>query len=169
MVGLKQPTMDWKHISGASFWGCLGVFVVNLDAVGHKFAASFWPKTAEKTKFLWKLRFSQTFYFYHSFWKTLYVYTCMCAGLMCAKFKAEGSWFAAGQTNCCQSFLLRHQKTLLLLSIAQIKMNFSWHISFISFLFHFFVKLFGLKICIHANHIIWYLTVVVVRIWIELL
>ena len=46
--------------------------VVNLDAVGHKFAASFWPKTAEKTYFLWKLRFSQTFYFYHSFWKTLY-------------------------------------------------------------------------------------------------
>ena len=68
---LKLPIRAWKHIRDASFWGCLRVFVVNLDAVGHKFAASFWPKTVEKTWFLWKLRFSQTFYFYHSFWKTL--------------------------------------------------------------------------------------------------
>ena len=58
---LKLPIRAWKHIRDASFWGCLRVFVVNLDAVGHKFAASFWPKTAEKTWFLWKLRFSRAF------------------------------------------------------------------------------------------------------------
>ena len=71
---LKLPIRAWKHIRDASFWGCLRVFVVNLDAVGHKFAASFWPKTVEKTWFLWKLKFSQTFYFYHSFWNTLYIH-----------------------------------------------------------------------------------------------
>ena len=47
VVGLKLPIRAWKHIRDASFWGCLGVIVVSLDAIGHKFAASFWPKTAE--------------------------------------------------------------------------------------------------------------------------
>ena len=72
MVCLSQPTTVWKHIRGASFHGYHGVILVDLDAVGHKFAANFWPETVEKTDFLWKLRFSQTFYFWHSFWKTLY-------------------------------------------------------------------------------------------------
>ena len=61
-----------EHIGGTNFWGCQGVIVVDLDAVGGKFAANLWPKTAEKTRFVWKLRFSHTFYFWHSFWKTLY-------------------------------------------------------------------------------------------------
>ena len=73
MVCLSQPTTVWNHIRGACFQGCLGVILVELDAVGHKFAANFWPETVEKTDFLWKLRFSQTFYFWHSFWKTLYI------------------------------------------------------------------------------------------------
>ena len=75
MVCLSQPTRVWKHTRGASFQGCLGVILVDLDAVGHKFAANFWPKTVEKTVFLWKLRFSQTIYFSHSFWMTLYILT----------------------------------------------------------------------------------------------
>ena len=70
---LKLPIRAWKHIRDASFWECLGGICGELDVVGHKFAASFWPKTAEKTWFLWKLRFSQTFYFYHSFWNTRYI------------------------------------------------------------------------------------------------
>ena len=44
MVCLSQPTRVWKHTRGASFQGCLGVILVDLDAVGHKFAANFWPK-----------------------------------------------------------------------------------------------------------------------------
>ena len=39
---LSQPTRVWKHTRGASFQGCLGVILVDLDAVGHKFAANFW-------------------------------------------------------------------------------------------------------------------------------
>ena len=63
VVGLKQRARAWKHIRGANFWECLGVIVMDLDAIGDEFAANFWPKTAEKTKFVWTLRFSQTFYF----------------------------------------------------------------------------------------------------------
>ena len=74
-TAMLSCTRAWKHIGGASFWGCLRDFVVGLDVEGHKFVANSWPKTAEKTKFGWKLRFSQCFYFWHSFWMTLYV--CM--------------------------------------------------------------------------------------------
>ena len=41
IVKLNQPTTVRKHIRGASFQGCLGVILVDLDAVGHKFAANF--------------------------------------------------------------------------------------------------------------------------------
>ena len=73
--GLKA---HWR----SSFWGCFGMIVVDLDAVGHKFAANFSPETAEKTEILWKLRFSQTFYFWHSFWKTLYNIDRMSVGIL---------------------------------------------------------------------------------------
>ena len=55
MVCLSQPTTVWKHIRGASFQGYHGVILVDLDAVGHKFAANFWPETVEKTDFFVKI------------------------------------------------------------------------------------------------------------------
>ena len=45
----SKPTKARKHIRGAIFFGCLWVIVVDLDAVGDKFAANSAPKTAEKT------------------------------------------------------------------------------------------------------------------------
>ena len=92
MVCLSQPTRVWKHTRGASFQGCLGVILVDLDAVGHKFAANFWPKTVEKTYFLWKLRFSQTFYFWHSFWKTLYVLFISFRASFCQEMRLTHAW-----------------------------------------------------------------------------
>ena len=43
-----------------------------LEALEDEFAANSWPKTAEKTELLQKLRLVKPFYFYHSFWMTLY-------------------------------------------------------------------------------------------------
>ena len=49
VFGLKQSTKDWNHIGGISFFGCLGVIVLDLDAEGDKFVANSGPETAEKT------------------------------------------------------------------------------------------------------------------------
>ena len=95
MVCLKQPTRAWKHIGSASFLGCLRVIVIDLDAVGEKFVADLWPKTAEKTQLLPKLRFSQLFYFWHSFWMTLYNHS-ICIWLGSISNGLNSSYLAIG-------------------------------------------------------------------------
>ena len=52
VVSLRQSTRARKHIRDASFFGCLRVIVVDLDALEDKFVANSGPKTAEKTYFL---------------------------------------------------------------------------------------------------------------------
>ena len=60
VVGHKQCSRAWKHIGGVRFKGCHRVIVMDLEALEDRFATNSWPKTAEKTKLLQKLRLVKT-------------------------------------------------------------------------------------------------------------